>query len=123
LDVPKITPEDAAQRALNSLMDFDLVLYEYYLTDKAGHEMDSEKANKVLGVLDRFLMEIIENMKDGDTLVISSDHGNIEDLSTKTHTRNPVPLFVKGNISSFKKATSIMDVTPGIIETLKRGHK
>src|SRR6056297_1203284 len=123
LDVPKITPVDAAQRALNSLKEYDLVLYEYYLTDKAGHEMRREKADKVLGVLDRFLVEIIENMKDGDTLVISSDHGNIEDLSTKTHTRNPVPLFVKGNISSFKKATSIMDVTPGIIETLKRGRK
>jgi len=123
LDVPKITPEDAAQRALNSLMDFDLVLYEYYLTDKAGHEMDSEKANKVLGVLDRFLVEIIENLKEGDTLVISSDHGNIEDLSIKTHTRNPVPLFVKGDTSAFKKAASILDVTPAIIETLKKGSK
>ena len=123
LDVPKITPEDAAQRALNSLLDFDLVLYEYYLTDKAGHEMDSEKANKVLGVLDRFLVEIIENLKEGDTLVISSDHGNIEDLSIKTHTRNPVPLFVKGDTSAFKKAASILDVTPAIIETLKKGSK
>ena len=123
LDVPKITPEDAAHRALNSLLDFDLVLYEYYLTDKAGHEMDSEKANKVLGVLDRFLVEIIENLKEGDTLVISSDHGNIEDLSIKTHTRNPVPLFVKGDTSAFKKAASILDVTPAIIETLKKGSK
>ncbi|MGM0745644.1 MAG: alkaline phosphatase family protein [Bacteroidota bacterium] len=123
LDVPIITPEDGAQRALNSLGEYDLVLYEYYLTDKAGHEKDSEKANKVLGVLDRFLVEIIENLKDGDTLVISSDHGNIEDLSTKTHTRNPVALFVKGDTYAFKNATSILDVTPGIIETLKRGRK
>jgi hypothetical protein len=123
LDVPKITSKEAAERALNSLNTFDLVLYEYYLTDKAGHEMNREKADKVLGVLDNFLIEIIENLKDGDTLVISSDHGNIEDLSTKTHTRNPVPLFVKGDISAFKKASSIMDVTPGIIETLKKGRK
>ena len=123
LDVPKITPEDAAERVLSSLLEYDLVLYEYYLTDKAGHEMDREKASKVLGVLDRFLVEIIENLKEGDTLVISSDHGNIEDLSTKTHTRNPVPLFVKGDTYPFKKAASILDVTPAIIDTLKRGRK
>lgn len=123
LDVPKISPEEAADRAKNSLMDHDLVLYEYYLTDKAGHEMSIEKAAKVLSVLDRFLSVVIENLKEGDTLVISSDHGNIEDLSIKTHTRNPVPLFVKGDIEAFKKAKSILDVTPAIIETLKRGRK
>lgn len=28
--------------------------------------------------------------------MITSDHGNIEDLSVKTHTRHPVPLVVYG---------------------------
>ncbi|TVR16309.1 MAG: hypothetical protein EA391_08315 [Balneolaceae bacterium] len=120
LDVPSIDPEDAAGRALNALNAYDLVLYEYYLTDKAGHAQDREMADKVLMVLDRFLMRIKKNKKPDDTLVICSDHGNIEDLSTKTHTRNPVPLFVAGDTEPFKRAASILDVTPGILRVLEK---
>ncbi len=121
LEVPKISPEDGSDRALKALGDYDLVLYEYYLTDKVGHEKDPNRAVEVLKILDRFLYQIIKDLNDGDTLVITSDHGNIEDLSIKTHTRNPVPLFVKGDTEPFKKVKSILDVTPAIIETLKRG--
>lgn len=120
IDIPEISPEDAAKRALNSLKNYDLVLYEYYLTDKAGHEMNREKADWVLTILDQFLTEIMEKMDDKDTLVITSDHGNLEDLSIKTHTRNPVPLFVKGNIDPFKNAVSIMDITPAILKVIDR---
>jgi 2,3-bisphosphoglycerate-independent phosphoglycerate mutase len=123
LDVPEITPEQAARRALESLKFYDLSLFEYYLTDKAGHEMDPVKANRVLGVLDDFLFHILQNLNSDDTLVITSDHGNLEDISIKTHTRNPVPLFVKGDTESFRICRSIMDITPAILETLQRGRK
>lgn len=118
LDVPKIPPEEASGRVIESLKKYDLVLYEYYLTDKAGHEMDFEKAEKVLTDLNRFISEIIKKMKSGDTMILTSDHGNLEDLSVRTHTRNPVPLFVKGDIEPFRNCKSIMDVTPGIIRLL-----
>ncbi len=118
LDVPEIKPVEASKRALNALRNYDLVLYEYYLTDKAGHEMNREKADIVLRRLDEFLMGIIKKIKPSDTLVITSDHGNLEDLTTKTHTRNPVPLFVKGNTEPFKNVKSITDVTPAILEVL-----
>jgi 2,3-bisphosphoglycerate-independent phosphoglycerate mutase len=120
LDVPKIEPEAASGRALRALDLYNLVLYEYYLTDKAGHAMDREMADRFLNVLDRFLMKIINDMKRGDTLIITSDHGNIEDLSVKTHTRNPVPLLVKGDTEPFQTVTSILGVTPAILSVLKR---
>jgi 2,3-bisphosphoglycerate-independent phosphoglycerate mutase len=120
IDVPEISPEEAAKRALNSLKNYDLVLYEYYLTDKAGHEMNREKADRVLKIIDQFLTEVMDKMNDEDTLVITSDHGNLEDLGIKTHTRNPVPLFVKGNIDPFKNAISIVDITPAILKVLER---
>ena len=118
LDVPEIEPEEASGRMLRALGEFDLVLFEYYLTDKAGHEQDPEMANRVLTILDRFITEIITNLDEKDTFVLSSDHGNLEDLSIKKHTRNPVPIFVKGNTEPFRKAKSILDVTPGILEIL-----
>jgi 2,3-bisphosphoglycerate-independent phosphoglycerate mutase len=115
LDVPKIEPEEASSRVLKAQDRYDLVMYEYYLTDKAGHAQDRVMADKVLHVLDRFLLKIIREMKSSDTLVITSDHGNVEDLSVKTHTRNPVPLFVQGETEPFKEARSILDVTPAIL--------
>lgn len=120
IDVPVINEETAAERVTRAATKYDLVLYEYYLTDKAGHSMDRKFADEVLEVLDRFLISIIRQIREEDTLVICTDHGNIEDLSIKTHTRNSVPLFVKGHTDPFRDAKSIIDVTPGILEVLKQ---
>lgn len=115
LDVPDISVQEAAQRALSSLNEYDMVLFEYYLTDKAGHSMEMNTAEHVLKNLDGFITEIYENIDSGDTLVITSDHGNLEDLSVKTHTRNPVPLLVHGDVEQFRECKSILDVTPSIL--------
>jgi bisphosphoglycerate-independent phosphoglycerate mutase (AlkP superfamily) len=82
--------------------------------------MSFDKSVQVLTVLNDFILHILVNMDPSDTFIMTSDHGNIEDLSVKTHTRNPVPLFVKGDTEPFKKAESILDVTPGIIEVLRK---
>ncbi len=119
--VPVITPQQAADRLLDISEETDLVLFEYYLTDKAGHSKDYERAAAVLSVYDRFLQRLIERKQEQTTLVLCSDHGNVEDLSTKTHTRNDVPLFVSGpGAEIFHRAESILDVTPGIVEVLKQ---
>jgi 2,3-bisphosphoglycerate-independent phosphoglycerate mutase len=120
LDVPEISVEEAGQRILNAAKNYNLVMYEFYLTDKAGHSMDREFADRIRDLLNPFLKYISGNLDKKDTLVISSDHGNLEDLSIKTHTRNPVPLLVKGEIDFFKNAESIADVTPAILNLLKR---
>jgi len=33
---------------------------------------------------------------ENELFIASSDHGNLEDLSTKSHTENPVPTFLYG---------------------------
>lgn len=120
IDIPKITPVDAAKRLLNVAQEYDLLLYEYYLTDKAGHNQNFEDAKKVLQPLDEFLLHCIKNIQSNDTLIVTSDHGNLEDLSTKTHTRNKVPLFVLGKSARvFENTTSLVDVKKGIISLLK----
>ncbi len=118
LDVKKIYPEDAAERLVSQMEYYDLLLFEYYLTDKAGHSMSREMSESILTIFDRFISHILSIKKREDHLVICSDHGNLEDLSIKTHTRNPVPLIIEGeNLSGIKKAQSIMDV-PGLIKDL-----
>lgn len=119
IDLPIITPKEAAQRVLQVLPEYDLVLYEYYLTDKAGHNQSHEDAKRVLQPLDRFLGYLIKHMNSQDTLVISSDHGNLEDLGTKTHTRNKVPLFVLGkNAVLFQDVHSLLDIKGKILQLL-----
>lgn len=119
INVPEIKPEDAAERLLKKAEDYDLVLYEYYLTDKAGHSQKEEDARKVLERYDKFLMHLIEERKKEDTLILCSDHGNIEALAIKTHTRNKVPLYVDGpGAETFAKTESILDVTPGVLKVL-----
>lgn len=119
IDIPKITATDAAQRLLNVVPDYDLVLYEYYLTDKAGHNKNHNDAERVLKPLDEFLLHIVKNKRSRDVLVITSDHGNLEDLSVKTHTRNEVPLFVMGEgIDHFNKIESLVDVKEGILRSV-----
>lgn len=119
IDIPKITPADAAKRLLNVVSEYDLVLYEYYLTDKAGHNQSQDDADRVLKPLDEFLLHIIKHKSSSDTLVITSDHGNLEDLSTKTHTRNKVPLFILGeNSSEFDRVKSLTDVKEEILKII-----
>jgi len=120
IDVPEISLEQAARRLLEQSKDYDLLLHEYYLTDKAGHSQELEQADHYLSNYDEFLYQLINQLDSNTTIVLSSDHGNVEDLSTKTHTFNKVPLFGYGpGVHHFIDAKSIMDVTPGIINILE----
>ncbi|MEM6838397.1 MAG: hypothetical protein AAF609_16260 [Cyanobacteria bacterium P01_C01_bin.120] len=50
------------------------------------------------------------------TLLITRDLGNLEDLATKRHTPNPVPLIAIGPAASHCRAmTTLSEVTPTII--------
>ncbi|MGM0587639.1 MAG: alkaline phosphatase family protein [Bacteroidota bacterium] len=120
LNVPSIHPQQAADRVLQMSEEKDLILVEYYLTDKAGHAQDPDRAQHYLSVLDGFIHQLYEHKSDQDLLVITSDHGNMEDLQLKTHTLHPVPLFAIGKgANQFKSALSLMDVTPRIVDVLR----
>jgi bisphosphoglycerate-independent phosphoglycerate mutase (AlkP superfamily) len=96
-DMPLIDPEEAGRRLVELASENDFVLFEYWKTDKAGHSENFAEAVEVLERLDRMLSGIVETMDIRSTLLfITSDHGNVEDMSTKTHTRNPVPVILYG---------------------------
>ncbi len=117
-DVPVFQPDEAARILAAALECHDFVLYEYFLTDRAGHTRDWTKAHPILLHLDRFVETVLGAVDLSETLVLlSSDHGNIEDLGTSDHTRNPVPTFLWGRHarSLAGTITSIADVTPAIV--------
>ncbi len=117
-DLPPVAPEEAARRLLRLLEEADLVLFESFLPDLVGHR--HVPPEPVLEALDRLLDTLIADRPPGATVVVTSDHGNIEDLRTRLHTTNPVPLLVAGpGARIFQNATSLLDLTPGILETLR----
>ncbi|MEM1115578.1 MAG: alkaline phosphatase family protein [Bacteroidota bacterium] len=113
-------PEAEAARRLAALTrSHAFVLSEYYLTDKAGHSQDAARAASVLASLDRFVGALLDHLGDDHLLVVTSDHGNLEDLGTKSHTRNPVPLVARGpSAGAFAEAASLLDVTPALIDAV-----
>lgn len=120
IQVPVISPEAAADRLIKRSVNYDLLLYEYYLTDKAGHSQDKSRADCFIHTYDRFLWQLIEQKPADTSIVLCSDHGNVEDLSIKTHTYNKVPLVCIGpGASIFTEAESIRDVTPGLLKLLQ----
>lgn len=117
-DLPPVAPEEAAVRLLRLLEEADLVLFESFLTDLVGHR--HLPPEPVLEVLDRFLDALLEARPPGATVIVTSDHGNMEDARTRLHTANPVPLLAAGpGADIFREATSLLDLTPGILEALK----
>lgn len=79
-----------------NLVDFDMVY---------GHRRDVEGYAKALEEFDRFLPEIIENLKVDDLLIITADHGNDPTFKGSDHTREYIPILNFGKI--IKKENSI----------------
>ena len=96
-DLPRHGPEDAAATLAGMLERHDFVLYEYFLTDAAAHERIPQSAREIIEPLDRMIVELLDRADlERHCVALVSDHGNIEDSSTRSHTRNPVPLIAWG---------------------------
>lgn len=109
LDLPVRTPEAAAGILLRLAEGSDLTLFEFFESDEAGHARSHEHARAVLSRLDRFLRALVEGLPDGWALLVTSDHGNVEDLSTRNHTRNPVPVLGFGRAA--ERVAGVADLT------------
>jgi hypothetical protein len=125
-DVEPIPAEKAGDRLARLARENDFVLFEYWKTDHAGHAMDHQEACEVLRVFDLMLGGLVRSLDDTTVLLLTSDHGNIEDLGTKAHTLNPVPLVLHGKdhrrlLKIVRKhgGEDLSCVTPAIVEYLR----
>jgi hypothetical protein len=117
IDLPLVAAREAGARLARLAAAHDLVLYETFLPDLAGHQRIDPAW--VLSRLDDLLGGVFDHLPAGITLVLTSDHGNVEDTTTKAHTANPVPLLVVGpGADHFEAAAALTDVAPGILAVL-----
>ena len=118
--VPIIEPETAGHHLARLGRNHDLVLYESFLPDAVGHQKDPEIVLEILDLLDRFFAGLLEEVGPTATVVMSSDHGNLEEIGSRLHSTNPVPLLVVGpGAESFRQAQAITDVAGGIMRVLE----
>lgn len=122
-DTPIISPYQAGERLTRLAQEYDFALFEYWLSDYAGHSQDMDQAQQLLITLDQVIHGLLETWDDYTGLVlITSDHGNIEDLSTRRHTINEVPALLIGTLETRRTFAShvktLIDVTPAILRLL-----
>ncbi|HSW09866.1 MAG TPA: alkaline phosphatase family protein [Bacillota bacterium] len=117
-DLPEADPFRAGQTAARTAADYDLAMFEYFQTDRAGHGRDAADVRRVLQVLDSFLGGLLSALDlDRRLLILVSDHGNIEDASSRTHTANPVPALFLGARAhaTASGVSSLTQVAPAIL--------
>jgi 2,3-bisphosphoglycerate-independent phosphoglycerate mutase len=116
--IPEFSGQKAADIIIKQLKYYDFILYEYFLTDKAGHSLNMDKALNELKRVEILLQALIHTMDFRTTVLIAvSDHGNIEDMTIKTHTRHPAFMAVWG--SDINVAfNSLIDVHPFVLDIM-----
>lgn len=118
--MPERSPEEGGQILARLCKDYNFVLYEYFLTDLAGHGRMPQSDEQAMTMLDSCIKAFLESKSANTSLVISSDHGNLEDRSTRVHTRNPVPLLVIGPAAElFEQVEDITQIADTIIEVMQ----
>jgi hypothetical protein len=116
--VPLLSPEDAAERLITIAETADLTYYEYVEMDLAGHAQDMDRAVKLLAEFDRFLSSLVERLdRSRHLLVLVSDHGNVEDLSSPSHTWNRVPTMIWGRGKEIlaRRTQALTDIAPALL--------
>jgi hypothetical protein len=118
-DLPLRTAEEAGAIIAQEASTQDFSLFEYFETDRAGHDQDRERARRCLTDIDRALQVALSRLDPGSTTVIvASDHGNVEDQRVKTHTLNPAFFAIWGDWAPSWEPTRLTDLVPLIWDAL-----
>jgi hypothetical protein len=121
--VAPIAAAEAGRQLARLAAEHDLTLWETFATDLAGHRRRGMTAGDALARLDGLLAGVVEEIAasglDELTVLLASDHGNLEESGHTAHTRNPVPLLAFGpGRARFAGLGSIVELTPAILAAL-----
>jgi hypothetical protein len=120
-DYPVMEENAAGHKLAELTASYDLAFFEYWLSDMVGHRQEEENALALMESFDGVLGGLLEAWDDQAGLIlITSDHGNMEDMGTRRHTAAQVPGLVIGapelRTKFFEDLNSLADVTPAILQ-------
>jgi hypothetical protein len=119
-EAPVVTPSEAGVNLARIAALSRFTLFAHYDTDTAGHSGDMANGIATIERLDAFLDGLLTHLSPDTLLLLTSDHGNLEDLSLSSHTLNDVPLLAVGAgvETTTRELRSLIDVSPYIVEML-----
>jgi len=117
-----IAAEEAGRHLAALAGQHDLTIWETFMTDLAGHHRFGWTAAEALARLDGLLAGLLPALPPDVTLVLTSDHGNLEEAGHRRHTRNPVPLLAVGPHAGALEGVDRIDrLAPRVLELLGVG--
>jgi hypothetical protein len=122
-EAPMMDAHQAGKKLGMLAKEYDFALFEYWASDYAGHKQEMDNAIHLMETFDKVIDGLVEDWNDG-LILVTSDHGNMEDLSTRRHTDAYVPALVIGNKSARDEFTRDMkdltDIAPAIWKTVMK---
>ncbi len=110
-DIPLLTLSEAGERIAHIARDYHFSFFEHWPTDMRGHRGSLDEAVAHLEMIDAVIGGLLSVWDDEHgLLIITSDHGNIENKSHRKHTRNRVPTILIGK-NHAQLAPHIQDLT------------
>lgn len=96
-DVPLLTPAEAGAQIAAIAAANRFSFFEHWPTDETGHRGTLDEAVAHLELIDRAIGGLVDAWDaERGLLIITSDHGNLEEKDHRQHTRNPVPTILLG---------------------------
>lgn len=97
-----------------------VTIFDQWWSDSVGHEMNLSEGQAFAQRLEVFCAAVLEAQASDTLFLVTSDHGNFEDLSVKTHTFSPVPLAAVGvEALEFADVTDLTGIAPALARVLK----
>jgi 2,3-bisphosphoglycerate-independent phosphoglycerate mutase len=113
--LPEITPREAGRNLARIAGEADFTFFAHYGTDHAGHRGKMIGSIRALDRVDSLLEGVLELLQPDTLLLVSSDHGNLEDVSTG-HTLNPVFTLLTGpGARNLRRGVHRITDIPGLI--------
>ncbi|NPV67005.1 MAG: peptidase [Anaerolineae bacterium] len=119
-DTPVYAPEEAGRLLATLTRQRTLTFFSTWVTDVLGHRGPFERAVALLERFDQVMAGLLADWPPDALLIVTSDHGNMEDLSTRRHTENDVPTLLVGPEHAALAASvrDLTDLTPLVLRAL-----
>jgi hypothetical protein len=123
-EAPVMEATYAGAKLASLAKNYDFSLFEYWASDYAGHKQQMDNAIELMETFDAVLGGLMQAWDDEGLILVTSDHGNMDDLSTRKHTPANVPALVIGNKTArdefMRDMKDLTDIAPAIWKTVMR---
>jgi hypothetical protein len=116
-DSPLYTPYDAGIKMVELARRYNFSFFPNWITDTIGHRGTVEDGVRMLELFEGVMRGALDVWNDDEGLIIiTSDHGNMEDMSHGKHTENDVPtVIIGGGADAFaQQMNALADIAPAM---------